>query len=94
MSTMTTEIAHRFAQNLLHDIGMNNMREVIARNAVEPNLAICHSHDFCDANMPMLDAFQEIFGVDLNVDEPFHCILWGEAWSHAVKIFPLYVAAN
>lgn len=59
-------------------------------NAAETNPSICHSHDFCDANMAMLEAF-EMMGVTSSVDyedaysveaEHARC-LWNAAWALA-----------
>lgn len=37
----------------------NAMRE---RNALETYKDVCHSHDFCDANMVMAAAFEKVMG--------------------------------
>lgn len=95
MSTdLTVALAHRFAGNLLDDIGMDNLRIVIARNATEPNATVCHSHDFCDANMTMAAAFAEITGRDPLTESGDDAALWNAAWEHALRLFPLYVRAE
>lgn len=51
----------------------------------------CASHNFCDANMPMDEAFSEVMGHSPRIDETEHgaeasaadCALWGKAWDHA-----------
>lgn len=52
-------ISHEFAIRLSMEIGDDNLREVVRRNAT-PDYAptCCASHDFCDANMVMLDAMR------------------------------------
>ena len=92
---LAATLAHRFAGNLLIEIGMNKLREVVARNAVETRKDVCHSHDFCDANMTMAAAFEEVTGRDPlangeTADEDI--AMWNAAWARAVRIFPLYVA--
>lgn len=92
---LVTAIAHRFAGNLLNDIGMNNLRTVIELNAAEPNAMVCHSHDFCDANMPMAAAFESIVGrAPIDTESAEDASLWNAAWEHALTIFLLYVTVE
>ncbi len=82
-------IAGRFAQLLLEEIGLINMRETDARNTAEPSPGVCHSHDFCDANMVMDEAFTEVTGGSLSsllpdkpgIDEAN--TLWSLSWDYA-----------
>src|SRR5271169_326214 len=61
------------------------MREVAKRNRAETSEDVCHSHDFCDANMLMDEAWTR-FGLDsIDGENEFECKLWGAAWNHAVK---------
>lgn len=97
MATETTvALAHRFAGNLLIDIGMDNLRKVIERNDAETYRGVCHSHDFCDANMTMAAAFEAVVGREPIGDgvSDADLALWNSAWDHAAKIFPLYVRAE
>lgn len=67
----------------------DEMAEVVARNKAEQNPGVCHSHDFCDANMAMLEAGVTVFGreiVDLEggpLGDHAGVELWNEAWSIA-----------
>lgn len=79
-------IAREFSRVLREWITDEQMQEVIRRNKAETDTRICHSHDFCDANMAMDAAFR-----DLGMD-PFEggehiseatCELWGAAWDVA-----------
>lgn len=47
-------LARQFSASLLGEIGLPAMRKVIAMN--ENGAPECHTHDFCDANMVMLEA--------------------------------------
>jgi hypothetical protein len=53
----------------------------------------CASHDYCDANMAMLDAFQSTFGAEPRIaDQPDggqgpDIALWNAAWSLASKVW-------
>jgi hypothetical protein len=57
------------------------------RNAAETDPGVCHSHDWCDANMAMAEAFEH-FGLDpLPEDERASTTatnLWNEAWDAAM----------
>lgn len=46
---------------------------------------ICASHDFCDANMAMCEAFEQVFlrSLEVNSDQDLH--LWTLAWNLAKK---------
>lgn len=52
------QLAQRFSELLKRNIG-TSITEVIGRNIVETNLDVCHSHDFCDANEVMLQAWKD-----------------------------------
>lgn len=44
---------------------------------------ICVSHEFCDANMPMAQAFEKITGIEVDPMNEEHCKLWNRAWDYA-----------
>lgn len=80
-------LAAAFARRLVETLNDNEMRSVIGRNRRETDAAICHSHDYCDANMIMDAAFKEITGHSsatkqwLNDDRAIK--LWSDAWALA-----------
>lgn len=45
----------------------------------------CATHDFCDANMVMLAAFQSAFGREMDFDSQPDCDLTNAAWDAAIK---------
>jgi len=49
-------LAIEFSHQLQLDVGTKNLLKIIIRNSKEPNKNICHSHDFCDANVCMSNA--------------------------------------
>jgi hypothetical protein len=64
-----SQVARKFSELLLRDIGASNLDEVNLRNAVhakQGDNGICASHDFCDANMTMLEAMAEVLDTDEN----------------------------
>jgi hypothetical protein len=86
---MTPErIAAEFAGMLLEDLGADTLAEIIARN-VNYGPSVCASHDFCDANMVMLAAFESLVvasPLDLDDGTPEReeaDRLWGAAWDVA-----------
>ena len=65
------------------------MRIVLDRNAAQDNPDVCHSHDFCDANMVMQIAaknlgYAENFDTADTEDRVDDCCnLWNAAWNEA-----------
>jgi hypothetical protein len=85
-------IAEAFALVLIEWLSTEEWDEMRLRNANESNPNVCHSHDFCDANMAMDRAMTD-FGyplpLDLNEDHPSvveHVEIWNEAWDLAKRL--------
>jgi len=77
----THSLAKTFSAILLAEIGEANLREVVKRN-VGIEGSCCASHDFCDANMCMDEAFSKEVGYfDLQNDD--HIAACNEAWGLA-----------
>ena len=92
MSLFTTEqvttLAQEFSRRLRETLTAEEMKAVLDRNAQQGNSGICHSHDFCDANMVMQTAAKKLGA--LNFDEADAeeylndcCGLWNAAWNEA-----------
>lgn len=81
-------IAHAFSAELRDSVYAPDMAEIRKRNAT-PEYAgpICASHDFCDANMAMLAAFERIARRDFNADSDSDVSLWNRAWSMAKALY-------
>lgn len=66
--------------------------ELRRRNAAETHSAVCHSHDFCDANLVMDAAFKAVTGASIGEREEAgnggmtdaEIELWSDAW-HIAK---------
>lgn len=82
-------IAHAFATRVRLALSRDELRQVVDRNASEPAAMVCHSHDFVDSNVLMLNAF-----ADAGLREPTNdtlneaqvaaaLALWKQAWSLA-----------
>ena len=78
------ELSERFSKLLREDLSEHVMKEVVTRNKTYGE-GICASHDFCDANMVMADAFKQIVGHEIDADNEVDATLWSDAWSLAVK---------
>lgn len=74
-------LARKFSELLLAEIGAASLRAAVERNG-RPEYKehdSCATHDFCDANMVMLAAFESL-GTPVNNDAPQ---LWNDAWTQA-----------
>ena len=62
------ELARAFSTALQKDLGLEKVEAIVNANELknminkEGDERFCHSHDHCDANMVMLEAFQKIQG--------------------------------
>jgi hypothetical protein len=93
------EVARKFAENLVFDLE-DDILKVIERNeayTTEGKRDICASHEFCDANMVMLETMVEVmdkigdagavgdFITDaLGKGDNEICDLWNAAWDEAI----------
>lgn len=82
-------LAVKFHLLLRETIGAANLAQVAQLNATESNPAICHSHDFCDANEVMAAAWLAVVGrpIDLQSDSD------SADWAHAWQYFKAYLRA-
>lgn len=91
----TVRLAARFASELRAWLSADDWAEMRARNSRPPYAGPegpCASHDFCDANEAMAEAFREIVGRDLLPDDgegptDADCALWNDAWHIAKREF-------
>ena len=83
--TQARTIGDHFAGLLKDDLTKAQFAEILRRNKVQMNGGICHSHDFCDANVLMEIAFRAIVGREPDVGSDADAALWSAAWRHAKK---------
>lgn len=81
------QVAMEFCRILKRWLTPEQMRVVIYRNRKFAKLGdtgVCATHDFCDPNQAMLDAFKK-FGVEAASQEFMenHDALWSDAWALA-----------
>lgn len=79
----TRRLALAFARDLRKEITDENVEEVVRRNARPDYAGSCASHDFCDANMVMADAFHHIMGRDFEISSEVDMEIWNRAWDTA-----------
>ncbi len=91
-SIETTElVARAFGQKLKSWLSVGELLQVLERNKAEESENICHSHDFCDANMAMEAAFKKVLhhgcrSIQSRATEEQKRAddeLWNEAWALA-----------
>lgn len=79
-------LAREFSTHLRFELSDEQLKETVRRNAEDESkygADICHSHDFCDANMVMLQAWQEFFGQEPDLNDDADIAIWGDAWAIA-----------
>lgn len=75
--TLEQQLALEFCQVLRRWLTPEEMAEVVLRNHNSQYQGACATHDFCDANMAMLEAANNV-GVD---EEDYET--WNRAWDIA-----------
>jgi hypothetical protein len=78
MTPTVESLALEFSQALPAYLTPEQMVEIVLRNRSETYPNICHSHDFCDANMFLHEVFMK-HGMD-PADEG-RMDRWGELWN-------------
>ena len=82
---LTHKLAIEFGRVLHSWLDVQEMVEIINRNREQRDDNICHTHDFCDANMAMEEAFQNVLGRGAVVASWEDNLLWNESWSLAKR---------
>lgn len=79
----TRALAAAFSARLRAQLTEDQMETVNRTNALPENACACASHDFCDANMVMLEAWQEVHGRDPDPASDDDAYEWNRAWDAA-----------
>lgn len=78
-------LAREFGSKVQEELSRADFRAVLELNRNDSTA--CHTHDFCDANMVMLEAFKVTFEREpeflTNPDETADLALWNDAWQIA-----------
>lgn len=76
-------LAIEFARQLCDELGFQKIATIAAMNTTPAYRGACASHDFCDANMIMSQAFLYVFGRESNPASADDAGLWNRAWNIA-----------
>ena len=93
---MVEAIARAFSRHLYEQLPGAQLREVVRRNREDPRYqgtGACASHDFCDANMVMDQAFREVVGHSIDVNDERGVRIWNAAWEVA-RAYEFFGAAD
>lgn len=82
-TTSSDKLARAFCRHLQRAIGAVGVRKAAARNKLPSYEGCCASHDFCDANDVMAEAFKEVTLRDMDTESEGDLALWNEAWDLA-----------
>lgn len=89
-------VARAFCRELREYLSPQLVGKIIARNKREGNEHVCHSHDFCDGNQIMLNAFTRCRlpspAATGYINDDDYMNLWSKAWTIASRSG--FVAAN
>jgi hypothetical protein len=93
MIDQVEQLARNFSSVLKGWLTGEELSEAIRLNKEEDDHNVCHSHDFCDANMAMHEAFVNLYGREFTFyDEEIpesdrissiDTMIWNRAWSIA-----------
>lgn len=75
------KVGAKFESMLYATLGDENYAEAAARNRREPDPLICHTHDFCDANQVMMDAFSAVLGYEPDIQSEADMAIFDAAWA-------------
>lgn len=76
-------LAVEFSKILRAWLGPNRMKQVIEKNATPEYADCCASHDYCDANEAMDEAFVHLRGKGMSVQNKKDVDLFNRAWGIA-----------
>ena len=77
-------LAQVFSEKVQETLTAAQFREAVYLNKVDgPHSPVCHTHDYCDANMLMAAAWEDFFGQAPDVASEADAAIWNEAWAIA-----------
>jgi hypothetical protein len=88
---LVSRMAVAFLGALHEEIGTENLVQVDARNREQSSPNVCHSHDFCDANMVMAHVWQQLTSCEVDVACQTQREIWNLAWDRAKAELPRFV---
>jgi len=82
---LVVKVAKKFSQLLLVEIGKAKLAKAVKRNRAQKDPNVCHTHDFCDANVVMHHALGTCKVIRTKLSIANASKLWDEAWGMAKK---------
>lgn len=79
----TAKISTKFVELLAAHLSDAQWKQMCQANLHETNPSICHSHDFCDANVVMQEAFEAVMERAFNHDSESDSETFNKAWELA-----------
>lgn len=73
-------LSNRFSYLINENFSAIELAETIRKNKTEDYKNCCATHDYCDANMIMDEAFTEIVGHEIDLQNDADLELWNSAW--------------
>lgn len=67
MSRNIKRLAKEFSRLLKEEIGEDRFSDLVAENEILKDEVACVSHEYCDANMVMLEAYESIHKLESHV---------------------------
>lgn len=82
-----TLLANRFYILLKRELTRKDFEEMLRLNATKDydSSGSCASHDFCDANMVMEEAWRDLGYGEVNPESQADADLWNDAWNIAKR---------
>jgi len=79
---VSIKMGKEFSALLVKYLGIEIVREIVEKNKEDVG-DWCSSHEYCDANMVMAEAFNKACGRELEMNSEEDCLKWNEAWDYA-----------
>lgn len=79
----STIIAKAFSAKLRWNLTGEQMHLIVTKNATPAYARCCTTQDYCDANVLMLEAFEESLNRLFNYNSRPDAALWNKAWTTA-----------
>lgn len=77
------KLSQVFTRILTDWLGVEKLAQVVALNGTPEYSGCCASHDFCDSNQAIIDAWNELSAVEIDSGSTEHAYLLNKAWDMA-----------
>lgn len=77
------KLAVAFLDVLEEWLSPEQQKQVAIDNATEQDPSICHTHDVCNANQAMIDAWEKLNGPEMDCQDDAHIARITGAWKDA-----------